>query len=118
MASINSHPATQPMGQAIHDIPIADSSFLQNIKYDPVTYQMTVTMKNGAQYVHFYVYPQTFQQLMESPSKGKFYAQAIKGKNPASKVVIKNIGPQVRNPLKGPLPHERRITKSIARNKD
>ncbi len=113
MASINAHPAfglTGPKKGApmSNDVPIGDSSFLQNVKYDPANYQLTVTMKSGAQYVHFQVYPSTFQQMMEAPSKGKFYADVIKKSgNPSQTIVSKSVGPQNRNPLKGPTPHER-----------
>ncbi len=109
MATINQHPAFGPQGGAkgLRDVPTVESSFIENFRYDPSTFQLTVTMKNGAQYLHFYVYPMTMDQLMASPSKGKFYNEVIKGKSPGVAVTHKEIGPQVRNPLKGPK-HEQR----------
>ncbi len=91
-----------------NDVPIGDSSFLQNMKYDAANSQLTITMKSGAQYVHFSVNPQTFQAMCEAPSKGKFYADVIKKSgNPSQTIVSKSVGPQNRNPQQGPTPHER-----------
>lgn len=99
------------------DIPTIESSFLENFKYDSSTQQLSVTMKNGAQYLYFSVEPHIIEQLGKSPSKGSFYANTIKGKYPGQPIVPKTIGPQIRNPLKGPT-HDKptsRFTKSIAR---
>lgn len=109
MASINQHPAFAQSGaKGLRDIPTLESSFLEHFRYDPSTFQLTVTMKNGAQYLHFYVYPMTIDQLIASPSKGKFYNDVIRGKSPGVAVTHKTIGPQVRNPLKGPVKHDQR----------
>lgn len=110
MASINQHPAFgQQSTKGIREIPCVESSFIQNFRYDPSTFQLSVTMKNGAQYLHFYVYPMMIDQLMAAPSKGKFYADVIKKSGaPSTKITHKEIGPQVRNPLKGPVQHEPR----------
>lgn len=104
MASIVHHPSAQQT-KSFQDILCPESSYISGFRYDPSTFQLTVTMKNGAQYLHFYVYPMTVDQLIASPSKGKFYAHYIKGMSPSTKVTHKEIGPQVRNPLKGPKLH-------------
>ena len=109
MASIAQHPSQAAQSaKGIREIPCIESSFIENCRYDPSTFQLSVTMKSGAQYLNFYVYPMVIDQLMVSPSKGKFYADNIKGKSPSSKITHKEIGPQVRNPLKGPVQHEPR----------
>lgn len=88
---------------AIRDIPIVDSSWLMKIKYDPATFQLTVTTKRGDEYVHFMVYPATVDQMLQAPSKGRFYAQTIKGKGLSSRTISKAIGEPARNPGKGPI---------------
>lgn len=112
MATVNSNPlfAAPAASSSVREEPIGDSSFLQKIKYDASTFQLTVTMKNGAEYVHFMVFPATVDQMMQSPSKGKFYAQNIKGANPSSRLINKNVGPQVRPLAKGPVHKETRRT--------
>jgi KTSC domain len=82
---------------------IGDSSWIAKIKYDPAQLQLTVTTKRGDEYVHFMVYPMTVDQLLQSPSKGKFYAQAIKGKGLSTKVVTKSTGAALRNAARGPV---------------
>lgn len=115
MASINQHPAMQQSQGKLLEIPIGDSSFLQHFKYDAASFQLTVTMKNGSQYIHFYVYPGTVDQLIQAPSKGKFYADNIKGKYPGARTVSKGAGKPIHNPLKGPIEHERKSRKQFAR---
>jgi hypothetical protein len=77
-------------------MPIAESSFLMNVDYDPQNLQMTVTMKNGGQYIYHYVYPNVFQQFQESHSKGEFYAKVIRGKMPGTRIVNKTTGPSAK----------------------
>lgn len=110
MATIAQSPfTTAAQKNGAQDIPTVDSSFLENFKYDAETKQLVVTMKNGAQYLHFGVEQQTVEGLIKAPSKGKFYANVIKKSgSPATKVTHKEIGPANRNPLKGPVKHEQR----------
>lgn len=113
MATINSNPlfaAPAASVPGIREEPIGDSSFLQKIKYDAATFQLTVTMKNGAEYVHFQVFPATVDAMMQAPSKGSFYASEIKGKNPSSNIIDKNVGKPVRPLAKGPVHKEIRGT--------
>lgn len=94
MALVVQHPSTAPKQKqsGITELVVDDSSFLQHLKYDAANLQLTVTMKTGAQYIHWYVYPMTFNQMIESPSKGEFYAKVIKGRNPSTRTISKNIG--------------------------
>lgn len=71
---------------------VGDSSFIQKIKYDASTLQLTVTMKNGAEYIHSHMNSNVADEFMTSPSKGSFYSQAIKGRTPSIKIIDKNIG--------------------------
>lgn len=98
MAIVVQHEAVSQQAEAsqIRKVPIGDSSFIQEVSYDPSTFQMTVTMKNGAQYIHWYVYPAIFDSMMQSPSKGKFYAEVIKGKHPSTRTITKNVGKAVK----------------------
>lgn len=108
MATVNSNISHQPTQAApgVMEFPIGDSSFLQKIKYDPAAFQLTVTMKNGAEYVHFQVFPATVDAMIQAPSKGKFYASEIKGKSPSANIINKNVGKQVRPLAKGPVRKE------------
>lgn len=96
MASISKGPFSQKKsGGTPKSLEPIQSSFLQQFKYDDKTFQLTVTMKTGAQYVYNSVDPATFNDLMEAPSKGKFYADYIKGRfGMANRVVDKNVGPR------------------------
>lgn len=80
------------------EMPVGDSSWIAKIKYDPAQLQLTVTTKEGSEYVHFMVYPATADQFMQAPSKGRYYAQQIKGKGLTTKVISKSTGPAERNP--------------------
>lgn len=79
-------------GSQVRELAIGDSSFLQHIHYDPQTFQLTVTTKRGAQYIYFYVFPATFDQFTQSKSKGRFFAEFIRGKSPSARTVSKNVG--------------------------
>lgn len=110
MATVTQHPSLSDKksspSMAIREEPIGDSSWLMKIKYDPSTLQLTVTTKGGSEYVHFFVYPMTVDQLMQSPSKGAFYARQIKGKGLSTRVISKTTGAAERNPARGPIEHK------------
>ena len=74
------------------EMPIGDSSFLQLVTYDPQSFQMTVTMKSGAQYQYFQVYPQVMEDFMQARNKSKYYADAIRGKMQGTRTIDKTIG--------------------------
>jgi hypothetical protein len=94
MATVNQHEAmsnTQTGGK-IQKIPVNDSSFLQEFVYDSGNLTLTVTMKDGGTYTHYFIFPVVVQQLIESPSKGSFYAKNIKGKGPSQRIISKTVG--------------------------
>ena len=107
MATIAMNPKLSPAPGKVREEPIGDSSWIAKIKYDPVQLQLTVTTKEGSEYVHFMVYPATVDQFLQSPSKGRFYSENIKGKGISTRTVSKNTGPQERNLARGPI--QRRI---------
>lgn len=74
---------------------IGDSSFLQHISYDSSTMQLTVTMKNGAEYIHQQVYPQTADDFMQAPNKGQYYGKVIRGAHPSTRIVNKTVGKNI-----------------------
>ena len=60
-------------------------------------------MKSGGEYVYDYVGQDIVDQFMKAPSKGRFYADVIKKMGDGSQRIInKTVGPQLRNPGKGP----------------
>lgn len=75
------------------EMPVVESSFIQNFSYDAQSQQLTVTMKTGGTYVHPEVSLGVWEQLIKAPSKGSFYAHAIKGRTPATRTVTKTVGP-------------------------
>lgn len=87
------HPNLAPAkAKGIRESGVPESSFIQYLKYDEDNLQLTVTMKNGGEYTYFRVYPAIADDFFKSPSKGSYFANVIKGKNPNVKVVDKNIG--------------------------
>jgi hypothetical protein len=77
------------------EMPIGDSKFLQHVAYDPAAMQMTVTMKTGAQYIYFMVFPTVMEQWMQARSKGEFYAKQVRGKLKASRTIAKGTGKKI-----------------------
>jgi hypothetical protein len=97
MALVVQHPTIAKLFKPakLQELPIADSKFLQNVSYDPDNSQMTVTMKNGAQYVYFNIPPGTMEDFAESKSKGKFYADNIRGQASSQRTIDKTVGKKV-----------------------
>lgn len=79
---------------SVREEPINTSSWLQKFKYDASQMTLTVTLKSGAEYVHYMVYPQTFEDLMQAPSKGSYYAKNIQGNGLSSSLIDKKVGPR------------------------
>lgn len=65
---------------AITRQPIAGSSMISGIGYDPATQTLAVEFSNGKVYHHEGVNPETHQALLASESKGKHYNSFIRGK--------------------------------------
>lgn len=97
MAQVIQHPAiaAQNGNQKPQEMPEAKSSFLMNASYDSKSLQLTVTMKNGAQYIYFYVYPNVWEDFQKAPSKGEFYAKLVRGKHASTRIIDKNVGKKV-----------------------
>lgn len=92
MALVITHPSIASGGkQAIH-MPIGDSKFLQNVNYDPDSQQMTVTMKNGGEYVYSRVTPDVMQAFQESRSKSEFYSSKIRGQFEGTRILDQTTG--------------------------
>ena len=102
MATLAQSTPSAPSPSVVREVPIVDSSWLTKIKYDPSIFQLTITTKRGDEYVHFMVYPAMVDQMLQAPSKGKFYADNIKGKGLSNRVITKATGKPLRNPAKGP----------------
>jgi hypothetical protein len=107
MALVIQHPSiTKQSPQTTkQEMPIGDSSFLQHVSYDPSAFQMTVTMKNGAQYLYFMVYPTIMEQWIQAQSKGEFYTKVVKGQHQSTRIISKNIGKKVSHTGKKERPH-------------
>lgn len=95
MALIIQHPAIAKQGQGKNSLPIADSSYLMHIEHDPESLQMKVTMKTGAEYVYSYVPSNVMEEFIKAPSKGKYYAEMVKGKFESTTIITKNTGKKV-----------------------
>lgn len=107
MATVNQPASATAAPAQVIEQPIGDSSWIAKIKYDPAQLQLTVTTKRGDEYVHFMVYPMTVDQFLQAPSKGTFYAQAIKGKGLSTRIITKTVGPRTRNLARGPVESRR-----------
>ena len=75
-------PATTPV---IPLIPVVSSN-LQAIGYEPSASILGVQFSSGHIFHYANVPPKLWEGLLESPSKGQFYAREIKGRFTADKV--------------------------------
>lgn len=76
---------------------IEDSVFMQQATYNEDSQQLTITMKNGGQYIYSGIFKSLFDDFLEAPSKDKFYNQMIKGNDgPATKIINKDVGKRVK----------------------
>jgi hypothetical protein len=57
-----------------------ESSNIFAIGYDTDKSELHIKFNTGAEYAYFGVAKDTFDNLMDAPSKGKFFAAEIKGK--------------------------------------
>lgn len=56
------------------------SSHLKSVGYNPTARTMAVKFNDGGTYHYYGVTPNTHDQFMAAPSKGKFFRRAIKGR--------------------------------------
>lgn len=98
MALVVQHPKISGQSKVIQsrETPVGESQVIQNIKHDSQSLQLTVTMKNGAQYLYSNVYPQVYEDFVQSKSKGRFFSEVIKGKYPSDRSINKNTGPSAK----------------------
>jgi len=58
---------------------------------------MTVTMKNGSQYIYSQISPSTMNDFTTAKNKSEFYSRVIKKTTKgATRIVNKTVGPQIR----------------------
>jgi len=62
------------------DYSTVDSSFCDRIGYDRRRRVLEVCMKNGSSYFYAEVPPEIVQDFLAAESKGRFFAQRIKGR--------------------------------------
>ena len=86
----------------IRDVVPLGSSFLQDAQYNQQSQELTITMKNGNVYAYQGVPQSVAEGLFQASSKGRYYNQQIKEKFASSHIVDMNVGPRIRNPLRGP----------------
>lgn len=91
MAQLSKGTLGTPQLNKFEKMPIK-SSFIQFAEYDEQGMRLTVTFTNGAERTHMFVYPQVWQQFLESQSKGRAYNQLIKDKSPSVPVLDKRVG--------------------------
>ncbi len=73
------------MTETVTMIPV-ESSNIRAIGHDPRSNELHIHFKNGTQYVHPDVHRVLYQNMLQSPSKGKYYADRIKGIFPHRKL--------------------------------
>lgn len=62
------------------------SSSIVSVGYDPATETLEIEFNSGAVYQYYNVIQSIYEELMGSPSKGKFLAYQIKNFFPYSRV--------------------------------
>lgn len=67
-------------------IGIERSSNIEAIGHDPRSNELHVRFKSGATYIHQDVPRSFYQNMLQSPSKGKYHAERIKGVFPHRKL--------------------------------
>jgi hypothetical protein len=63
-----------------------DSSCLNRAVFNRSLGSLEVEFKNGGKYEYGCVTPKMYKQLIQAPSKGKFFHQQIRGKLPYRKI--------------------------------
>ncbi len=73
------------MSATLTMIPV-ESTNIAAVGHDAARNELHVHFKNGTRYVHADVHRLFFQNLLQSPSKGKYYGERIKGIFPHRKL--------------------------------
>lgn len=69
----------QERGQTMPEMIYVDSSNIEAIGYDVDAQELHVRFLSGDSYIYHGVPPQTFDNLMQAPSKGSFLNREVKG---------------------------------------
>ena len=67
-----------------------DSTTLASATYDHRQNQLEVDFRDGSRYTYSTVAATVFQDLVDSPSKGKFFNQYIRGRFPFVRQITEN----------------------------
>lgn len=62
------------------------SSSVASVGYDPKTQTLELEFHSGSVYEYSEVPPEVFQGLMEAPSKGRYFANEIRGQYPSTRL--------------------------------
>lgn len=65
--------------------PVSSSS-VASVGYDPKSQTLEIEFTSGSVYDYSEVPPEVFQGLMKAPSKGRYFANEIRGQYPSSRV--------------------------------
>jgi len=63
------------------------SSNIKAVDYDEFEKRLEIEFKNGISFFYYLVDEVTFQNFLQSESKGKFYNRFVKGKFPSEKKI-------------------------------
>jgi hypothetical protein len=78
-------PIRNPEGWAMRRRSVSSSS-VSSVGYDPKTRTLELEFHSGSVYEYSEVPPEVFQGLMEAPSKGRYFANEIRGQYPSTRV--------------------------------
>ena len=63
-----------------------ESSNIQSAGYSPAEHRLQIEFKSGGVYDYEDVPPKVYEEFTEAPSKGRFFAQNIKGHFQCSRI--------------------------------
>ena len=67
-------------------MPAIRSSTIASADYDGARQKLTISFKNGGVYDYSGVDAKTYNDFLEAPSQGTFFANYIRGKYPTEKI--------------------------------
>jgi hypothetical protein len=78
-------PTRNPEGWGMRRRSVSSSS-VASVGYDPKTETLELEFHSGSVYEYSEVPPEVFRGLMEAPSKGRYFANEIRGQYPSTRV--------------------------------
>ena len=78
-------PARNPEDWAMRRKSVSSSS-VASVGYDPRSQTLEIEFHSGSVYDYEEVPPEIYQGLMEAPSKGRYFANEIRGQYPSTRV--------------------------------